>query len=166
MNLLNGKPLPARLSHFPCRDVVAVFSSESDRKGWGRACFASRARTLVNSFAKSKEQNSLPSNDAIIHNPNPTCNTHCWQEGNFFWVVFLFLKLVNSTKVFQMLSQNSKYGTSLPQSPEVSETEIFNTNVVKHKHESLRRGKRKAEIKARGWEIVVRFPLLSEEGGW
>lgn len=140
MNLLNGKPLPARLNDFPCRDVFAVFSSESDRKGWRKepVSFLMHA-PIINSFVKSKEQNSLPSNDAIINSPNPTCNTQSWQEGDFFSrLFFLFLKLVNSTKVFQMLLQSNKYRTSLPQSPEISETEIFNTDMVKQKHESLR----------------------------
>lgn len=73
---------------------------------------------------------------------------------------FLFLKLVNSTKVFQLLLQANKYGTSLPQSPDISGTEVFNTDIVKQKHESLwEQGKGKPESKARGQGIGLRSPL-------
>lgn len=36
-----------------------------------------------------------------------------------------------------MLLQGNKYGISLPQSPEISGTGVFHTDIVKQKHESL-----------------------------
>lgn len=61
MNLLNGKPLPARLDDFSCRDVFAIFSSESHRKGLGEKLVSFLMHApIINSFVKSEEQ-TLPS---------------------------------------------------------------------------------------------------------
>lgn len=53
---------------------------------------------------------------------------------------------MNSTKVIQTLLQVDNYGTSLPQSPEISGTGVFDTQTGKQKHESPgERGEGKAE---------------------
>jgi len=59
---------------------------------------------------------------------------------------FLLLELANLTNVIQMFLQGDKHGTSLPQCPEVSRTDIFNTEMVKQKCGALsERGKKKPE---------------------
>lgn len=72
MNLLNGKPLPTRLNDFSSRDVFAVFSSEKNRKGWGKSWFLFSCMH--------------PSSTALL------------RQENDFWVAFFVLKTCKFNK--------------------------------------------------------------------
>lgn len=73
-------------------------------------------------------------------------------------LLFLLLGPVNLTNVIQMFLQGDKHGTSLPQRPEVSRTNIFNTETMKQKHGPLsEQGQKKPEPGGR--TDALRTPL-------